>query len=349
MSKYTTEVRYICESLAGLEDSVGYNDTAEVIEAARPLIFSFDYPIFDNAYKQGLETKIIRHFYTREIGAETYGLWKLWLEAKMNEIMPLYNQFYESAELEFNPLYDADYHRDTDTTENSERERAGTQGRTSTNSGSDTTARTKSETAQLSGTDTTTKTFDTEVALGGSDVTNTDGETTENTETHNRDYYSEWDLYSDTPQGGIAGITGAEDPPSLADNGYLTNARHIIHDGDGTEATGELTSTEDKDVTTTYGRTEEKTGTETTGTQHGKKNTISGSDSETVTHGKVNTIAATDSQTLTEDREGQSLQHIYGRLGGRTPAELLLEYRKTFLNIDMMIIKDLEPLFFGLW
>lgn len=317
MSKYTTEVRYICESLAGKEDSVGYNDTAEVIEAARPQIFSFSYPIFDNAYKQGLETKILRHFYTREIGAETYGLWKLWLEAKMNEIMPFYNKLYESEMLEFNPLYDADYHKDGTGSDERNRERAGTVGRTSTNSGTDTTNRTTSGTSTLS----------------GQDVVNTNGEKTETTETHNRDVYSEWDLYSDTPQGGIAGITGAEDPPSLGDNGYLTNARHIIHDGDGTEASGEMTQTEDTDKTTTYGKVDTK----------------AGSEQETVQHGKVNTVAGTDSQTLDETGSSEFAHHIYGRLGGRTPAELLLEYRKTFLNIDMMIIKDLEPLFFGLW
>lgn len=34
---------------------------------------------------------------------------------------------------------------------------------------------------------------------------------------------------------------------------------------------------------------------------------------------------------------------------GISPAELLKQYRETFLNIDMMIIKELETLFMGLW
>lgn len=116
MSKYTTEVRFICEQVSGLDESVGYNNVEEVISSARPKIFDFSYPIFDDAYKPVLETKILKHYYTREIGQETYGLWKLRLNAKMNEIMPYYNKLYESELIEFNPLYDTDIntigHRD---------------------------------------------------------------------------------------------------------------------------------------------------------------------------------------------------------------------------------------------
>lgn len=113
MSKYTTEVRYICETLSGLDESSGYNDVADIIENARPSIFSFTYPIFDEAYKETLETKILKHYYTREIGLETYGLWKLKLDTKLNEIMPYYNKLYDSELLEFNPLYTKDYTRTT--------------------------------------------------------------------------------------------------------------------------------------------------------------------------------------------------------------------------------------------
>lgn len=112
MSKYTTEVRYICESFSGLDESVGYSNVDKVIAGALPKIFDFDYPIFDNAYKSVLETKILKHFYTREIGAETVGLWKLWLNTRMNEIMPYYNKLYKSELLEFNPLYDVDITRE---------------------------------------------------------------------------------------------------------------------------------------------------------------------------------------------------------------------------------------------
>lgn len=126
MSKYTSEVRYICESYAGLTESTGYISTKNVIANARPKIFDFDYPIFDDSYRSVLETKILKHFYTREIGAESVGLWKLWLDTKLNEIMPYYNKLYESELIKFNPLYEIDITRDyirkNDGEENGERE-----------------------------------------------------------------------------------------------------------------------------------------------------------------------------------------------------------------------------------
>lgn len=111
MSKYTTELRFICETEAGLSESVDGARVEEIIASARPRIFNFDYPIFDEAYKEVLETKILKHFYTREIGMETYGAWKLKLNDRLNMIMPYYNQLYESQLLEFNPLYDVNYTR----------------------------------------------------------------------------------------------------------------------------------------------------------------------------------------------------------------------------------------------
>lgn len=252
MSKYTTEVRFICEHLSGLEESKGYNDTDEIIDEARPKIFDFDYPIFDVAYKPVLEHKILDHFYTREIGFETYGLWKQKLRAKMREIMPYYNKLYNSELIEFNPLYSEDIRID------GERHNTGETG------GSD------------------------ESRAGGSD-----------TNTENR-INNTWDLFSDTPQGAINGILGAEDEPSLGKNGYLSSARHTFGDTDG--STG----------TTTYGRT------------------------STTDYGK------------TSKDDGSYWETIKG-YRGFNPSKSLMEFRKTFLNIDMMIIRELEELFFLLW
>lgn len=112
MSKYTTEVRFICETYAGMSESQGYGKVAEIIEAARPKVFNFDYPIFDESYRKTLETKILKHYYTREIGFETVGLWLLKLDTLMNEVMPYFNQRYKSETLEFNPLYDFDVTRE---------------------------------------------------------------------------------------------------------------------------------------------------------------------------------------------------------------------------------------------
>lgn len=63
------------------------------------------YPIFNEQYRSQLNQKIIDHFYFREIGSETPDRFNFYLERKMNEIMPYYNQLYESEMLKFNPLY----------------------------------------------------------------------------------------------------------------------------------------------------------------------------------------------------------------------------------------------------
>lgn len=112
MAKYTTQVRTICETLLGMEEREGYHNVNEIVSRVRGKIFDFEYPIFDENYRSVLETKILKHYYTREIGAETMGLWKLWLDTKLNEIMPYYNQLYETVMIKFNPLYDTDYYRE---------------------------------------------------------------------------------------------------------------------------------------------------------------------------------------------------------------------------------------------
>lgn len=125
MSKYTTEVRFICENSAGLHESEGADNIDSILDKCWNKVFNFNFPIFDENYRQVLCRKILKHYYTREIAHETVGRWKLALNAKLNEIMPYYNQLYKSELLEFNPFYDVDLTR--------RREGSGTSNRTSNN------------------------------------------------------------------------------------------------------------------------------------------------------------------------------------------------------------------------
>lgn len=286
MSKYTTELRYICERAAGLDESVGFDDVKNVLEQAAPVIFDFDFPIFDEAYRLPLEIKILRHYYTREIAAETVGLWKLWLEDKMNIIMPYYNQLYRSELLEFNPLYDVDITRDHTKDVAGEGENAET---------------TTSERDRTDVTDGTT------VGTGNT----TDTSTRQGSDTSNR-----WDLYSDTPQGGLNGLIDDDDP--LTVNNYLTNARRNID------------SNAHNETINASGTTSNQTDVDTTVTTN---DDFSGSTS------------GTNSFTNTEDY----LEHVRGKQGGISYSKMLTEFRETFLNIDKMIINELAELFFNLW
>lgn len=172
MSKYTTEVRFICENYAGLTNSEDRKSVKEVIEKACPRIFDFDFPIFDESYRLPLEIKILRHYYTREICAETVGLWKLWLENRLCEIMPYFNKLYESELFNFNPLYDVDIR-----TEHTR----GNEGESSSN-------KTNGQTTVFSRDDDST-----------TEMSANDSENHSNSD-------SKWDYYSDTPQGDITGV-----------------------------------------------------------------------------------------------------------------------------------------------
>lgn len=219
MSKYTTEVRFICEKAAGLENSNGYNAVNNIIQKAIPNIFSFDFPIFDEAYRNVICTKILMHYYTREICEEVVGLWKLRLQTKMNEIMPYYNQLYKSELLNFNPLNDTEI------------------------------------------------------------VTTHKANRNENSDTTNNTCGTSRDLFSDTPQGGLDGVESEK---------YLSNARKIINSDTGT-----------------------------------------------------NNYKA----TTTDDY----INSVKGKSGSVSYSAMLKEFRETFMNIDMQIIEELSPLFFGLW
>lgn len=131
MSKYTTEVRFICENSAGLSESEGADNVDSILDKCWNNVFNFDFPIFDENYRQVLCRKILKHYYTREIAHETVGRWKLALNAKLNEIMPYYNQLYKSELLEFNPFYDVDLTRSREGSATSNK----TSNNTETNSG----------------------------------------------------------------------------------------------------------------------------------------------------------------------------------------------------------------------
>lgn len=60
-------------------------------------IFDFEYPCFyEGEAKKAFEQKIIDHYYFRQIGSETVGRFLHQFRTKMREIMPYYNQLYES-------------------------------------------------------------------------------------------------------------------------------------------------------------------------------------------------------------------------------------------------------------
>ena len=104
MAIYTTQLRSIVEQA---------QDDAEVprsdFTVAYAQIGLDDYPIFDESYRTYLNDKIIRHYYFDEIGAETVARFAWYMRNTMNEMMPFYNQLYNSLNLITDPLTNVHY------------------------------------------------------------------------------------------------------------------------------------------------------------------------------------------------------------------------------------------------
>lgn len=379
MSKYTTEVRYICEFEAGLTESTGYTGIAEVINTAAPKVFNFNFPIFDEAYRLPLEKKILRHYYTREICEETVALWKLRLEDRMNMIMPFYNKLYNSELLQFNPFYDVDLTRDhkrenegiesrvnetnesannTETTNrqaNSDSVSSNTSDNTSdrevTSSGNKASENSETRDSDISKTETSVSSSRNK---GTSDEDITYGKVTDNTH---------WDLYSDTPQGGINGITGTSGN-TVNNNYYLTNARKVTDNEQlsGTDSKdGSTTGTSDvnevkdtgeigsQSTTVNVSETNSTTGVESASSKTNESGTIDSSENENTSRIGVSDRNATNTGTANISNTEDYIEHVVGKQGTASYSKMLMEFRDTFLNIDKMVIDALSDLFFGLW
>ena len=70
----------------------------DLAKAGRQTIFNFDYPLTSNITKEKFETMILNHFLQRRIGFETVTAFRIQLNVKLNEIMPLYNKMFDALE-----------------------------------------------------------------------------------------------------------------------------------------------------------------------------------------------------------------------------------------------------------
>lgn len=93
MSKHAVQLRWLVEQTLkdkGLDmHEANWNNAYDKLGLA-------DYPIFDETYRETLNDKIIRHYFMYEIGAETSGLFRMFVRDAMFLIMPYYNQMYLS-------------------------------------------------------------------------------------------------------------------------------------------------------------------------------------------------------------------------------------------------------------
>lgn len=58
-------------------------------------IFDFEYPLSTHVQRENFEVMILNHFLMRRIGYDTLNAFKIALNVKMNEIMPMYNKMFD--------------------------------------------------------------------------------------------------------------------------------------------------------------------------------------------------------------------------------------------------------------
>ena len=425
MAKYTTELRTILENEAGRTTHADYSEIPAVIEEALPKLFDFDYPIFDPAYKNVLETKIVKHFWFREIGQETYGKFHFYLDTLMNEVMPYFNKLYESELLEFNPLYDTDFTKSHSGSENGDN--VFTKDNTRTLDTKDETSGTVTDSGDElithnsssdkygnsyeSGSNSTTKTgggredISHEVTKENDTSRNTDRETervteggsvdldkttsgtlfdngTESSNGTSNDTTKKVVTANDTPQGGLPAdyeqstmyLTGWSGDDTKSNGSTTGNRNHVNSQtstgGEFSEETRNLETNKERSHTYTDRSVEQEraadvhtkddhsdeNGSYTKDSNFSENDNTNASDrtefgkvvSDTGEKKQTGTIKDSAKDTQKIKNLTQYTEHVTGHMSGNI-SKALMEFRETFLNIDMQVIDSLKPLFMGIY
>lgn len=181
-------------------------------------------------------------------------------------------------------------------------------------------------------------------------------------------------IHSDTPMnqisnGGVESLNYASDvtysdrsgtTASVNQYGGTTNVSNT--GTDTTSGTSTDGGTDTRTITGNEARDDTKQTTTSEGGSQTDTKTLSGVDAKLESHTGVDqrdiTTSITDSGTESGtgssefvrdlDESGTKSHNVSG-YDGIAPADLLMRWRESFLNIDMQVIASLEVLFFGLW
>lgn len=300
-----------------------------------------NYPIFSESHRQELNEKIVNHFRYREIGYETINQFIFALNRKMFEIMPFYNQLYESEELEISALTNYSYDEISKKTGNDLLEKTGEDSNKQT--GDTTRKDTGTQTNEQSGTDkqtfedvknkTTYGSSENENTTTTNDVTHGQTTTTQGTDSSKR-------VHSDTPQG----MLSANFPESAS---YASDADVSKNTNSNTVTQGGTDSTVDT-VKGTRGKTgsDESVQSGAIVAEHDTQGKLTNELESKNTFNSQNKI--TYGSNANQKYNNQLATNKKG-YQGISPSELLQKYRETFLNIDMLVISELEELFISIF
>jgi len=290
--------------------------TREKIEMARPKLFDFDYPFFDQGLKAEFERHFIRKFYMREIGFETEGLFKFQLETWLQIHMPYFNKLLESETIEFNPLENVNV-KLTSNLKN-QKDQQDEIDRTENEAMKETEKKERDTVGKQTSHNETTSTSNTT----GSEQSETD----RTAQTIQDDFNRKLD--SDTPQSRLS-ITSNDGQGVIeyASNIEENNANNKENQTGNETASGssESTTTASGSLDTTLNTSENM---DETGSTDQTKN-------------KVGNQKLDSAIQVLEDYAKQET----GKTGSMTYSKMLTEYRSTFLRIEQDIFEEMQELF----
>lgn len=334
MATYTVELRKQIDNLLRFQYDLHQLTHAQKIENVLPLIFNFDFDIFDEKYRSVIETKLLNAYYFRELGYETYGEWHFRLKEFLQRRMPYYNRLYRSALVnDYDPFDDVGY-KDTYTRSNNSNRDTNETGAHSDHAETDMeshatdsgTTDSTSHNSDHSETDTESHTTDSGTRDGTTNKTGSKDSKDSGTE-------NERTTAQDTPQQSLnanehyaSGIT--------VDNKNHSNDVAETHSDDA-KTHGENAGKSD---TTGKNTTDSKGDDQTHGENAGKSDTT----------GKSTTDSKGDTG-LTQNQKFQNTEQYlferHGRTGRFNVGQLIDSQRKNILDVDTLLVSEANELF----
>ena len=324
------------------------------------------WPIYEESYRAELKKKIERHYWRSEIGMETADDFRDWLDTTLCEIMPYYNQRYESCLLNIeddsgSPLFSgktvSDIVRELKTQRTNVVDGHTVNGVTTQSKNQanvkDTSSHSSNGWNSSNNTDKTT-----ESGSDSTEHTGTDGTVESASESRDITSTRTDDLHSKSTNGKVTKrydvpITGSSD--GFSDT-YITNGQadsgnngtdntgsqttHEQASADGNKRDSNSTTTHDTADTTNYGHVSQSEGT--IESKNGDTETASSSSDST---GQSDTTSNTDVKNdVTTNDNGTDNEHTTNTTTTTMEPlfELLMKYRESFINVDMEVVNDPE-------
>lgn len=283
----------------------------QIIENGKDKFFDFTFPWYadDKTGLDDFKNLFLRKNYMKQIGQETTAQFKLYVQARLMEKMPLYKQLYDSTLIEYDPLINRKLKTTKDEVENKDKGKESENSVTTNANGQTTETNTSNREATGEGNQTSNSIQE------GSQTVDSSQEGTMHSEVNNQSVHSE------NPE-----IT-------MANKDYASTM-------DREKKTEDQTNNQSGNENTSNNQTTNETTNRTQGVNEDiTENNKSNSEATSTEEGKL-------SESEKEERNLQGNEVIEG-FYGESQADAILKYRETILNLNEMICNDMNDLFLG--